>query len=504
MKIQRVILLTPLLFGAALLHAEVSLAPLFRDGAVFQRDMPLPVWGKANSGEKVIVEFGSQKMETVADDTGNWSVMLAPLTANSNPADLTVKGDNEIRVSDILVGEVWLCSGQSNMNWAVKLAANPEQEIASANNPLIRYFGVQNEVEDEPQTDTIGEWYVASPEHVSEFSAVAYYFAKALQPHLGVPVGIIKATPGGSSIEAWMSEEALKTLPEYEEIQSRRAKVLAEFPQKQIEYQEALEKWNAASEAAQAAGNPFSESKPRVPEGPKSRNAPSGLYNANVYPLVPYGIRGFLWYQGEANASRYEAYRTLFPTMIEQWRNDFRQEDAPFFFVQLANFDLKNDTTKRQWAFQRESQASVLSLPNTAMALAIDIGDPGDIHPRNKQEVGRRLSLLARELVYGQKITGQPPQAVEFSAVDGAMHIKLSHADGLYLRDDTATDIEIAGEDQKFHPAELKVDGSTLIVSSTAVPLPVAVRYLWHNAPQACLFNGEGLPVAPFRSDDWK
>lgn len=486
--------------------ADVSLAPLFRDGAVFQRGKSVPVWGRAGKNEKVSISFAGQSHEIVADKDGRWMIKLSPLQTSADPAELVVKGRNELHVRNILVGEVWFCSGQSNMNWPVKLSKDAESEIASAGNPMIRCFGVRNEVEETPQFDTEGQWLPATPEHVGEFSAVAYYFARELQPYINVPIGLVKGTPGGSSIEAWMSDEALKQLPDYNEILACRKKVLKDFPKLKETYDKAMIAWQESYNNAVAAGESFNELRPRVPEGPKSRNAPAGLYNSNVHPFIPYAIRGFLWYQGEANASRHEAYRRLFPAMIQQWRDDFQQKDAPFYFVQLANFNVRNDPTGQHWAFQREAQASVLFLPNTAMAVSIDIGEDNDIHPKNKQEVGRRLSLIARHYLYGEsaEVDGEGPRAVSFVVKGNEIHVQLSNADsGIELRGNRVYDLEVAGMDKVFRPAGIKINGNTLIVSSENVAKPVAVRYLWRNAPDASLFNGNGLPVAPFRSDNW-
>jgi sialate O-acetylesterase len=486
-----------------ILDADVTLAPLFRNGAVLQRDKSAPVWGRAEPGEKVRVQFAGQSRETKADATGRWMVSLSPLPASAVPGILTVRGHNELRVTGVLVGEVWLCSGQSNMNWMVKDARNAEQEIASANNPLIHYFGVTNEVSDTPQDDTPGSWRVVGKDNIGDFSAVAYFFGRELQPHLGVPVGIIKATPGGSGIEAWMDGNGLEGDPDWAAILEHRRKALAEFPEKKANYERALDAWNANADIVKKNGGKFTESKPHVPEGPKSRNAPAGLYNSSIHPLIPYAIRGFLWYQGEANASRFHVYRKLFPAMIKQWRHDFREDDLPFIFVQLANFDLANDPTHQRWAFQREAQASALALPNTAMAVIIDIGETATIHPLNKQEVGRRLALLARAHVYGEKLASDSPRLLDVEQVTGAIRVHLSHVRGLILRGSKVTDLEIAGKDKHFHPAEIKIEGGSFLAFSDAVPEPVAVRYLWRNAPEACLFNDAGLPVAPFRSDSW-
>lgn len=497
-----------LISGLALvapLRADIVLAPLFRDGAILQRGKPVPVWGRAAPGEKVQVQFAGQSRETMADSSGRWTVSLAPLTESATPAELLVTGRNQLRVTGVLVGDVWLCSGQSNMNWQVQDAQNARQEIASADHPLIHYFGVTNEVTDTPQDDTPGTWQAAVPGAIGTFSAVGYYFARELQPHVGVPLGIIKATPGGSGIEAWLSSDGMEKDPNWTETLAHRRKALAEFPEKKIAYEKALAAWRAREATAKKNGTDFIEKKPSVPEGPKSRNAPAGLFNSSIHPLLPYAIRGFVWYQGEANASRYRAYADFFPSMISQWRRLFQQGDLPFLFVQLANFDLANDPTGQQWAFQREAQASALTLLDTGMAVAIDVGSAKTIHPLNKQEIGRRLSLLARSCAYGENLPdGESPRAIGFAVENGTIRVRFTRGAGLVVRGEgRVLDLQVASSDRKFHSAEAKVEGDNLLVSSPAVPNPKAVRYLWRNAPEATLFNAAGLPVAPFRSDNW-
>lgn len=489
--------------AAAALRADVTLAPLFRDGAVLQRDQPVPVWGRAAPGEAVRVEFAQQSLAATTGADGKWRVTLAPLRASVTPGELRVSGRNTVRVADILVGEVWFCSGQSNMNFAVNGAENAAAEIAAAHHPLIRYFGVANPGAETPQDTAAGGWQAATPPNVGVFSAVAYFFARHLQPRLGVPVGIVKGTIGGSSIEAWMSAETIAADPTAALIEDRWQKAQAAYPPAKANYERALAEWKTASAAGKSGGRSFTQKPPVAPREPGERSRPAGLYNSNVHPFIPYALRGFLWYQGESNASRAADYRVSFSAMIRQWRRDFGQADAPFLFVQLANFEPPGDASERQWAFQREAQAAALALPHTAMAVTIDIGDPKDIHPRNKQEVGRRLALLARAKVYGEKIASESPRAVSFERQGSAMRVRLSSAEGLVIRSESPVDFEVAGADRVFHSASAIIRDGALVVSSPEVPAPSAVRYAWRNSPRASLFNGEGLPVAPFRSDTW-
>jgi sialate O-acetylesterase len=493
-------------------RADVTLAPLFRDGAVLQRDMPAPVWGLAEPGEKITVTFAGRKHQTTAGADGRWMIKLDPLPASATPAEMVVRGGNELRVRDILVGEVWFCSGQSNMNWPVRLSLNPEAEIAASANPLIRYFDASNETELTPQFDSPGEWLPAAPANTGDFSGVAYFFARELQPHIKMPVGIVKGTLGGSSIETWMTVETLRALPVGDKVMARHQALVDRYLAAKAAYDGQKARWDKARAIARAAGDPFDEPPPHPPSGPLQwHSTPAGLYNSNVHPFLPYAIRGFLWYQGESNAPRADEYRVLFPAMIRQWRRDFQREDAPFYFVQLANFDLRAaprlgiDPTGRMWAFQREAQAGALGLPNTAMAVAIDAGDPKDVHPRNKQEVGRRLALIARRHAYGDTAAnGESPNAVAFDIKGNEIHVRLDNTGaGIVLRGDRIQDLEMAGADRVFHPATARMAGGSLAASSKSVKNPMAVRYLWKNDPVATLFRADGLPVAPFRSDDW-
>ncbi len=494
------------LVTSAPLWADVVLAPLFRDGAVLQRDKVLPVWGRAEPGERVHVQFAGQTRDATAGPDGRWRVQLAALPANATPATMEVAGKNTVSVTDILIGDVWLCSGQSNMNWRVRQSRDAAAEIAAADNVLIRHFDISNEVAEAPQLDTQGGWRPARPELVGDFSAVAYFFAREVQPKMRVPIGMIKATPGGSGIEAWLAPDGMESEPYWAEILARRRRVLDEFPAKQKEHAAALAEWNAAKDQAAKAGETFDRKAPPVPEGPKSRNAPSGLFNSNISPVVPFALRGFLWYQGEGNASRHQLYSRQFPTLIAQWRRLFGQGELPFYFVQLADFAFPTDPTGKVWAFQREAQAAALALPATGMAVAIDVGDRDDIHPINKQEVGKRLARLALARTYGEPVANHAsPRAISFVVEGGGVRVRFDQATtGIVVRKSPGVpDLEVAGEDRIFYPAAARIEGDSLIASSSSVRSPVAVRYLWRNAPEATLFNMTGLPVAPFRSDQW-
>ncbi len=497
-------------FGAALLaSAEIQLAPLFRHGAVLQRGKPLPVWGRGEPGERISVIFRDRKAEAIADASGAWTVTLPASPASTEPTVLRVEGSSVVEVRDVLVGDVWLCSGQSNMEWKVSQSRDAETEIAAADYPLIRHFKIPRSVAAEPAFDARGEWKACSPATVGEFSGVAYFFGRALWRERGVPIGLVNSSYGGTVIESWLSEAALKAEPAYAVIRSHWENILAAHPRKQADYETALAAWTAAAEKAEAAGKPFPARKPPAPEGPGSRWQPASLYNAMIHPLVPYALCGVIWYQGEGNGDRYagsigyQEYRSLFPALIAHWRADFHQPELPFYFAQIANCVRKFDPTQQEWAFLREAQERALKLPHTGMVVTIDIGEPDNIHPLNKQEVGRRFGLLAAALQEGRAIESSGPRFAFARPEQGGIRLHFTHAEGLHAGGRALSGFEIAGEARRFMPADARIEGETILVSALSVKTPVAVRYAWHNTPEACLFNAAGLPAAPFRSDDW-
>lgn len=485
-------------------RADVVLAPLFRDAAVLQRDKPVPVWGRAEAGEKVSVTFGGQTIGTTAGTDGRWIVVLDALPASAEPAELVVTGRNTVTVRDILVGEVWLLSGQSNMEWPVSRSMNAGAEIAAGNHPLIRHFKVARHVATETQADAGGAWVSASPETVGAFSAVGYYFARDLQRRLGVPIGLVHAAWGGTPIEAWLSPLTLASDPAFAVIDERWAATHASYPERKDAHDAAVAKWETERTAARAANQPFNRARPNNPPGPGHPSTPTGLFNGMVNPLVPYALRGALWYQGEGNAGRHAEYHKLFAAMITHWRKHFGQGDFPFLWVQLANFKVRNDATGQTWAYLREAQTETLVLPATGQAVIIDVGDPDDIHPANKQEVGRRLSLLARHQVYDLPGDFSGPLFERAQREGPALRVHFVHADnGLTAGGKPLQAFEIAGPDRKFHSATAVIERNTVVVRAPEVTEPVALRYAWSNNPEANLFNGAGLPAAPFRTDNW-
>jgi sialate O-acetylesterase len=490
---------------------EVTLAPPFCDHAVLQRDKPVPVWGRAGAGDSVSVSFHGQTVRTEAGPDGRWTASLPPMGASAQPADLVVQGQNTVTLHDVVVGEVWLCSGQSNMEFMVDdhgffRVRNPEKEVAAANYPLIRQLKVERTVAAAP-ADTVktGGWKAATPENVGGFTAVGYFFARDIFHAIGVPIGIIYSPWGGTPVESWMSDEARRSTTLNAAIDERWKKALSEWPPERVaKYPAEMEAWRKAEEQSRAAHTKNPLNWPQPPATSDSPYLPGGLYNGMIAPLQPVALRGILWYQGESNTGHSGEYAELFRTMIGSWRSTFRQGDVPFYFVQLANFGDENELVNRGWAQLRDAQTETLSLPNTGMAVTIDIGEAKDIHPRNKQELGRRLALIARAQIYGAPPDFSGPAFAGAVREGAAMRVRFAHAgDELEARDGPVGALEIAGADKVFRAATGEIDVDTLLVSSPDVPEPVAVRYAWTNSPKANLYGDAGLPAVPFRSDNW-
>jgi sialate O-acetylesterase len=477
---------------------------------VLQRDVRVPIWGTAAPGEQVTVTLADQQVTASADSQGRWKVEIGPLSAGG-PYEMTVVGENSLALHSVAVGEVWICSGQSNMEMALGNSSrawggvlDAEQEIAAANYPMIRHFTVKKAVAGRPQQDTQGQWVAASPQTAGEFTAVGFFFARELYKSLGVPIGLIHTSWGGTPAEAWTSAAALTTEPELASIVKDWEQKLAEYPKTLDKYRTQLDEWYQASLKAETEGQ-IAPPPPKFPSDPRSNPwRASGLFNGMLAPLVPYAIRGAIWYQGESNADRAYQYRKLFPVMIQDWRRAWDQGDFPFLFVQLAGF-IQDWAPKTSWAELREAQLMTLSLPKTGMAVAADIGDPYDIHPKNKQEVGRRLALAAQAIAYGKDVVYSGPILESHSIEGSKIRLRFRHvAGGLVGRGGTPLKgFEIAGEDRKFFPADAKIDGETVVVRSENVPRPVAVRYAWADYPECSLYNRAGLPASPFRTDDW-
>ncbi|MDF1700715.1 MAG: sialate O-acetylesterase [Planctomycetota bacterium] len=471
-------LLLALLASSVNARADVSLPNVFGSDMVLQRGRPVPIWGRAKAAEKITVTFLGQTHTTRANGKGRWRVTLDPLEAGG-PHEMVVQGKNELRLAGVLVGEVWVCSGQSNMQWSVKQSARAEAEIDAARFPKLRLLSVPRRSAIEPESDFKGAWAPCSPETVANFSAVAYYFGRRLHQELEVPVGLIHTSYGGTPAEAWMDAPALKRTKGLKPLRTR---------------------WDTAVKRAMKSQDPD-----RMVYHP---HRPANLWNAMVAPLVPYAMRGVIWYQGESNAGRAEQYRTLFPAMIAAWRKAWGQGDFPFHFVQLANWRAaKPEPGPSAWAELREAQLLTLqSVPNTGMAVTIDIGEAGNIHPKNKQDVGARLAAWALSKEYGMPTPHSGPlfEAAQ-SGKDGTVTLRFRHAKGGLETDDDdpPRGFAIAGKDKVFHWATARIVGETIVVSCPAVKKPVAVRYAWSDNPGVNLTNAEGLPTVPFRTDDW-
>lgn len=476
---------------------ELTPAPLFGDHAVLQRDKPVPVWGAAGPGEKITVTFAGQSLSTTADAAGRWRVDLAPLSASAEPRDLVIAGSSRtVTLHDILVGEVWLASGQSNMERAMRLTYDAPIDIpGSVNYPLIRHFKTATTVADRPAASVAGAWELPGPETTAGFTAVGYYFARDLLDLLRVPVGIVNSTVGGTPVEAWTEADALRADPAYPAVAARWRDGQGNATTNKADYDRLLARWQAAQKENRPKGSPSKVPYPRPPL--------SGLYNGMIAPLVPYALRGAIWYQGEANVGRASEYQSLFASLIAGWRHAFGQDDFPFFWVQLANH-ARNDKDGTAVAELREAQTRTLALPATGQAVIVDIGHANDVHPRNKRDVGRRLARLALHRVYGLDLVDSGPVFASARREGAGYRVTFTGiAGGLSAPLRALTGFELAGADRVFHPAEAKIEGDAVLVTSAEVGDPVAVRYAWRNSPAAGLFNDEGLPAVPFRTDDW-
>jgi sialate O-acetylesterase len=490
-------------------QADVKLPAIIGSNMVLQADMKPCIWGWAEAGEKVTVTLGDQKVEAAADAAGKWQVRLAALKAGAGPLEMTVAGKNTLKLTNILVGEVWVCSGQSNMEWSVKSSMDSDKEIAEAKYPKIRLFMVTKATSATPLTDCKGQWVECSPETVPPFSAVGYFFGRMLHKDLGVPVGLIGSNWGGTPAESWTSGGTLEADADLKAIIARFQSQIDNYSKAKEDWEKVKDKkladWKAAADKAKAEGKP----QPRRPEGPRdpaaNPNRPSSLYNGMIAPLVPFAIRGAIWYQGESNAGRPVEYRKLFPAMIADWRKHWGEGDFTFLFVQLANFMARKDQPAESgWAALREAQTMTLSLPKTGMATIIDIGDAGNIHPKNKQDVGKRLALAAEAGTYGKTVVYSGPMYESMKVEGNKAILKFKHiGGGLVAKGDKLTGFAIAGEDNKFVWADAKIDGDAVIVFAKDVAKPVAVRYAWADNPECNLYNKADLPAVPFRTDDW-
>lgn len=484
-------MLSLLLFGTFLCgssFSEVKLPAVFSDNMVIQQGASWNIWGTAAPGEKVTVVVGDQKQTAVTDADGKWKAVMPPVKEDK-PFEITVSGDNTVTIRNVLAGEVWLASGQSNMAMEVKMAQNLNAEKEAATHPSIRMFTVKNVfLLDRPADDVEGQWVVCSPETVAGFSATGYFFARDLQANLNVPVGIINSSWGGKRIEYFMNPVTVTAQSDLQDVRDA-------FTSMKKIHTAMTEKYDAAVKAGDTS---VRQPAPWMNYG--------SIYNGMIAPLIPYTIKGVVWYQGENNSAFAYQYRHLFPEMIRQWRHDWGEGDFPFLFVQLAGWaPTPAADALNNWPDLREAQMRTLSVTNTGMAITIDIGLKDNIHPTNKQEVGRRLALAAEAVAYGQKLVYSGPIYDSMSIEWNKIRVHFKHTgSGLIAKGGELTAFAIAGGDQKFVPARAVIDGDTVIVSSPDVSAPVAVSYGWRQFPACNLYNSEGLPASPFRTDDWK
>ena len=505
-------------------YADVTLHGIFMDHMILQREIPVAVYGVAAPGEKVTVAFANQTKSATAGKDGAWSVKLDAMKALTTPAAMTVSGKNTITLNDIVVGDVWVCGGQSNMVWLLGNCNRPE-DVAQANFPLIRMFAVPEATAVNPRSEVKSGWAVCSPQSAGGFTAAGFYFARKIHQETGVPIGLIKSARDGSAIEPWVSYPGLAMVPGL-------AKEKAELDKQILAYVDALASLTPkttvyVAEARKALTNNTQMPAPlELPVYPINGTGPYGwnsLYNGMIHPLTKFGIKGVLWYQGEANGGEGEIYFQKMRALIGGWRKAWNQGDFPFYLVQLANHQVPNEKPEGGdgWAKMRMAQMKSLTIPNTGMAVAIELADadnPKDIHPKNKKDVGERLALWALAKDYGKKGVVCSGPLYKAMKVEGAK-IRIafdSVGSGLTAATKKGYDpmvknsqgklqkFAIAGEDKKWVWADALIDGKTVVVSSPGVPSPVAVRYAYSMNPDGCnLYNNEGLPASPFRTDEW-
>ncbi|EIP98173.1 protein of unknown function (DUF303) [Opitutaceae bacterium TAV1] len=501
---------------ALVLSARPQPAPLFGDHAVLQRGKPVPVWGTAGPGERVTVRYGTQVAQAQADAAGRWQAMLPPLKDTGPAQDLLFESADGRTVSrDVLVGDVWLCAGQSNMAWSLGQSlgrsVGAEETVDALPEPAIRQFvrrPVHVPFAGTPQTEFSGQWVVSAPDTRKEFSAVGYLFARELHAHLDAPQGIIVSAVAGTFIESWMSAEALRAAGIDREMTDKWSKTLAMFPERNADYERQVAEWEREKQDAATSGRSFTRRRPSAPPGPGHRDTPSGCFNTLLNPVVPYALRGMVWYQGEQNIGRGAKYADLLRAFLADLRGRWSDDALPALLVQLPNF-ASDGADRPEWAIFREAQASLTREPDNFMAVSIDLGTPNDVHPPDKRELARRLSLVALRRVYGRSVNDEGPRLagvrregagllLTFTAGTGAL------PPGLITPDQrpAGKTFEVAGADGRFQAASTSIESTdTIRVGNPDIREPVAVRYLWSNAPAAILYGADRLPVAPFHAE---
>jgi len=488
------------IFSVTAAVAQLRLPAIIADNMVLQQKSAITLWGWANAGEKITVTAGWNKIPVMAtaDNEGKWKVQVKTVKAGG-PYNILFSASNNIEIKNVLLGEVWLASGQSNMEFFMAKTSggytgvlNYPEEIKAADYPLIRMIDVPNKVADEPQHDFTGKWKICSPQTADTFSAVAYYFARAIHTATGYPIGIINATWGGTPAESWTRKEILESDSSFSIILDRYRKQCDEYPAAFEKYKIELDKWRADTAKSKGAA-------PREPIGPRYSKSPYKLYNGMIAPLLPYTLKGVIWYQGEDNAGRAAQYQRLFPAMIKNWRSDFNNEKMSFYFVQISPHRSQNPEIRNAQLY------TLLNTPYTGMAVTTDNGDSLNIHPRNKKLVGERLSLWALKNDYGKKdIVVSGPLYKSMRTEGNKIRIQFDYAEGLLAKEGDLKEFTIAGPDENFVPAKAVIEGNTIVVWSETVQKPAAVRFAWSNVPFPNLYNKADLPASPFRTDNWK
>jgi sialate O-acetylesterase len=488
---------------------DVQLPSIFGDHMVLQQGKPISIWGWANQGEKVTVTIGGQSQSAFAGNDGKWIVELKAMPAGG-PHRLTVKADRTITLRDVLVGEVWVCSGQSNMALLVGEAKDSDLETKTAKYPNIRLITVPQIDAQGPQKGLEEEWRVCSPETVAEFSAVAYFFGRQLHQTLGVPIGLIANAVGGSGAEAWVRRDLLEADQRYRPLLQRQAELERAYDEEKIRalQEEELKRWKDAVKKARAAGRQ-PPPRPWLGRPPVfNRTLPGNAYDSMLKPIIGYSIRGVIWYQGEANAKRAYQYRHLFPLVIQSWRNEWGQGDLPFYWVQLpAHGAEHSEPRESQWAELREAQALTMKkLPNTGQVVTIDLDEANTLHPKNKQDIAKRLARWALARDYGLDLVHRSPIYKSMEKGRGKIIVTFDHVNGGLSTSSVRQPLgfAVSGKDRKFVWAKARIIGNDKVeVWADQVPDPVAVRYAWADNPMCNLQNRDGLPVTPFRTDDW-
>jgi sialate O-acetylesterase len=481
-------------------------SPLFGSHAILPSGTNIPVWGQAKPGEVVTVTYGESSVSATADAQGFWKATF-PSLAPGLSGKMTFQGDETVVSDDVITGDVWLCTGQSNMEWTLGGAPNAADVIKDATDTQLRQFFVVPDIRyKEGDSRLKGQWQVCSPATAGAFTAVGFHFGQSIRQSEKVPVGLINASLGATCIEAWLSREALESVPSGKTYLANWLPQKESYPARREAWKAAAALWRENKAKAEKEGKPFAEPVPTLAGegGPDDRNSPTALFNGMIQPLTPAALKGILWYQGEGNSDRQASYPELQSAFVQDLRKKFNNAQLPFLFVQLPNFIVdKIDGTG--WALFREKQAETLSIPHTGMAVTIDVGEVNDIHPKDKKPVGERLARIALKKVYQRDVHDQGPVFQKMIPGPNVVRVEFdTHGKALVLKPSEGLAFEIAGEDKVFQPAQAKLEGTnSVVLSHESVPNPVAVRYCWRNAPSACLWDEEGLPAAPFRTDLW-